>query len=52
MTFTSRNLQNKIIPSAVKYFSPNYLTKPHNLTLSEHITLGILEVETVLRYSI
>jgi hypothetical protein len=52
VTFTSNHLQNKIIPSVVKYFSPNSLTKLHNLTLSEHFTLGILEVETVLRYSI
>jgi hypothetical protein len=52
VTFTSRNLQNKIIPWVVKYFSPNYSTKPRNLTLSEHFTLGILKVETVLRYSI
>jgi len=52
MTFTSRNLQNKIIPSVVKYFSPNSLTKPRNLTLSEHFTLGTLTVETVLKYSI
>ena len=50
--FTSHNLQNKIIPSVVKYFSPNSLTKPRNLTPSEHFTLGILKVETVLRYSI
>jgi hypothetical protein len=46
ITFTSYNLQNKIILSVVKYFSPNSLTKPHNLTLSEHFTLGILKVET------
>jgi hypothetical protein len=52
LTFTSHHLQNKIIPSVVKYFSPKSLTKPHNLTLSEHFTLGILKVETVLRYSI
>jgi hypothetical protein len=52
MTFTSQNLQNKIFLSVVKYFSPNSLTKLRNLTLSEHFTLGILKVETVLRYSI
>ena len=34
VTFTSHNLQNKIILSVVKYFSPNSLTKPRNLTLS------------------
>ena len=50
VTFTSHNLQNKIFPSVVKYFSPNSLTKPRNLTLSQHFTLGILKVETVLRY--
>jgi hypothetical protein len=50
VTFTSHNLQNKIFPSVVKYFSPNSLIKPRNLTLSEHFTLGILKVETVLRY--
>ena len=48
MTFTSNNLQNKIILSVVKYFSPNSLTKLRNLTLSEHITLGVLKVETLL----
>jgi hypothetical protein len=52
VTLISHNLQNKIIPSVVKYFSPNCLTKPRNLTLSEHFTLGTLKVETVLRYSI
>jgi len=38
VTFTSHNLQNKIIPSVEKHFSPNYLTKPRNLTLSKHFT--------------
>jgi hypothetical protein len=52
VTFTSHNLQNKIFLSVVKYFSPNSLTKPRSLTLSEHFTLDILKVETVLRYSI
>jgi len=52
VTFTSHNLQNKIIPSVVKYFPPNYLTKSPDLTLSEHFTLGTLKIETVLRYSI
>jgi len=52
VTFISHNLQNKIIPSVVKYFSPKSLRKPRNLTLSEYFTLGILKVETVLRYSI
>ena len=50
VTFTSHNLQNKIIPSVLKYFSPNCLTKPRNLTPSEHFTLGVLKVETVLSY--
>ena len=50
VTFTSHNLQNKIFPSVVKYFSPNSLTKPCNLILSEHCTSGVLKFETVLRY--
>jgi hypothetical protein len=41
-----------MIPSVLKYFSPKSLTKPRNLTLSEHFNLGILKVGTVLRYSI
>jgi hypothetical protein len=45
VTFTSHNLQNKIIPSVVKYFSPNSLTKPRNLTLSEHLTLGTVKLK-------
>jgi hypothetical protein len=52
VTYTSHNLQNKIILPVVKYFSPNSLTKPRKLTLSEHFTLGILKNETVLKYSI
>src|SRR5215510_2273454 len=48
VTFTSRNLQNKIIPSVEKYFSPNSLTKPRKFALSKHFTLGILKVETLL----
>jgi len=43
VTFTSHNLQNKIFPSVVKYFSPNSLTKPRNLTLLEHFTFRHLE---------
>jgi hypothetical protein len=52
VTSTSHNLQDKIISSVVKNFPPNSLTKPRHLILSEHFTLGILKVETVLRYSI
>ena len=49
VNFTSHNLQNKIIPSVVKYFTPKSLTKPRNLTLSEHFTSGTLKVSGVPR---